>query len=93
MDTHRGGRKGKGGEKGERGEKTGVGEQQSRVVSSQINQRQLVRRQETANREIRGEEDNGDVTSHNNTNKPACFTQLNSTAPVPWVNVRKQRLP
>lgn len=37
MDTHRGGRKGKGGEKGERGEKTGVGEQQSRVVSSQIN--------------------------------------------------------
>lgn len=49
-----------------------------------------MRRQETANREIRGGEDNGDMTSHNNTNKPACFIQLNSTALVPWVNVRKQ---
>lgn len=42
-----------------------------------------MRRQETANREIRREEDNGDMTSHNSTNKPACFTQLNSTALVP----------
>lgn len=34
-------------------------------------------RQKTENREIRGGEDNGDMTSRNSTGKPACFTQLN----------------